>query len=145
MLFCGLPGSGKTTMAYSLEKSGYVRYSLDEVVFEMFGKDPQVPLEPRQKSAKNKIIKMSLESLDNHKGIILDWGFWKEEERRNIRKLFCEHGKVVELWYFKNKLDVLIKRLGSRDQEVNHFIDADMMSVFAQDFEEPLDYDKLIV
>ncbi|MEV7213271.1 AAA family ATPase [Kitasatospora cineracea] len=36
---CGLPGSGKSTYAQALERRGYTRLSIDEVVWARTGRD----------------------------------------------------------------------------------------------------------
>ena len=38
VLICGIAGSGKTTCARELENAGYVRLSIDEEVWERFGR-----------------------------------------------------------------------------------------------------------
>ncbi|MET8625960.1 AAA family ATPase [Kitasatospora sp. NPDC004669] len=38
LLMCGLPGAGKTTYAKELERRGYVRLSIDEVVWQRIGR-----------------------------------------------------------------------------------------------------------
>ena len=52
----------------------------------MFGKDPQVTLEPRQKAAKELMLNDSMDHLNNGKSVVLDWGFWKQAEREIIRE-----------------------------------------------------------
>ncbi|MFG3225768.1 AAA family ATPase [Kitasatospora sp. NPDC048194] len=37
VLMCGLPGAGKTTYARALVRRGYVRLSIDEVVWRRLG------------------------------------------------------------------------------------------------------------
>ncbi|MGW3045535.1 AAA family ATPase [Kitasatospora sp. NPDC001159] len=47
VLMCGLPGAGKTTYAKELERRGYVRLSIDEVVWQRIGqRDAGRVLEP---------------------------------------------------------------------------------------------------
>ncbi|MFJ5880088.1 AAA family ATPase [Kitasatospora cineracea] len=39
VMMCGLPGSGKSTYAQALERRGYIRLSIDEVVWARTGRD----------------------------------------------------------------------------------------------------------
>ena len=47
VMMCGLPGSGKSTYARVLERRGYTRLSIDEVVWARIGRDA-VDLDPAE-------------------------------------------------------------------------------------------------
>lgn len=144
LLFCGLPGSGKTTKAKELEREKFTRLSLDDKVFELFGKDPQIPLEPREREAKDIMIAEALGLLRTNKSVILDWGFWKEKERSEIRSVFTKEGFEVELWYFTATIDELLERVKNRNLETNHEITPEMMQGFVGSFEVPEIFEHLI-
>lgn len=49
VLMCGVSGSGKTFFSRKLEKNGYVRLSVDELLWELYGPmSHSVPLEEQR-------------------------------------------------------------------------------------------------
>jgi|SRR3989344_6882117 len=137
-LFCGLPGSGKTTYAKKIETGGIVRLSLDEELFRLFGRD----FKPEQyadfeRKTKDALINRTPLYIKDGRPIILDWGFWKKKERSEIRSLFESVGAEVKLIYFKKNLNALERGVANRDLSKNHEIGPKMLKNFANQFEEP--------
>jgi predicted kinase len=61
-LTCGLPGSGKTTLAKQIEaERPALRLTADEWLFELFGPEPESP------------------------EVVIDWGVWSRAERDDYR------------------------------------------------------------
>lgn len=137
-LLCGLPGSGKTTFAKQLERQDVIRLSLDEELFKMFGKDfSSDQYLDFEKQTKNKLLEQADLLVKDDKSVILDWGFWKREEREKIKSLFHDQNVEIRLVYFKKNLDELVRRVYNRDLKGNHIIDSEMMKKFFDQFEEP--------
>lgn len=137
-LLCGLPGTGKTTYAANLEKEGAVRLTLDEELFKLFGRNlPDGTYPEFEKKTKIVLIDKLINYLKEDKSVILDWGFWKKEERDRITALVREHGGEPKLLYFKGNLDELANRVQGRDLSKNHEIDSEMMEEFSKRFEKP--------
>ena len=138
-LMCGLPGSGKTTYSKELEKGGATRLSLDEKVFEKFGREYSNHDE-RQEEAKNELREMLKEKIAAGQSVIADFGFWKKADRDAYKALVEDAGGNWKLLYFEADREILLKRLAERnvaDPHNNHVIDEAMFNQFLNDFEEP--------
>lgn len=137
-LLCGLPGSGKTTFAKKLEMSGVIRYTLDEELFKMYGKDfPPEKYSEYEIATKQRIIENLKQDISTGKSAVLDWGFWKRTERDDIKQLVGSLGAQCKLLYFKTDSNELLERVQIREQENNHAITADLLEKFEHEFEEP--------
>lgn len=137
---CGLPGTGKTTYARFLERSGAIRLSLDEELFALFGRTQTdgtyVEAELKTKAA---LTDRMMEYLSKGTSVILDWGFWKREERMRVAQLVRDNKGNPVLLYFSNEMEHLVQRVQGRDQTKNHDITPEMLADFAKRFEEPKD------
>ncbi len=137
-LLCGLPGSGKTTYANELEQNGAIRLTLDEELFKRHGRNlPDGTYHEFEKKTKSALTDELIAYLKDGKSVILDWGFWKKEERNRIAALVRENGGEPKLLYFNVDPQELIHRVAGRDLTKNHEIDAEMLDVFRAQFEEP--------
>ncbi|MBP6943019.1 MAG: ATP-binding protein [Candidatus Buchananbacteria bacterium] len=137
-LLCGLPGSGKTTYAKTLEQQGVIRYTLDEELFKQYGKDfPPEKYSEYEIATKQGIIERLKQDISTGKSTVLDWGFWKRAERDDIKQLVGSLGAQCKLLYFKTDSNELLVRVQIREQENNHAITADLLERFKQEFEEP--------
>lgn len=139
-LLCGLPGTGKTTYAKSIESDNIIRLSLDEELFKLFGKDfsPEKYSFFEEETKKILFVK-AIDLINDDKSVILDWGFWKKEEREETRKKLLDSGVNVKLIYFKVSREEMEKRINNRDILDNHIITTDMLDKFFNEFEEPND------
>src|SRR5437870_1688195 len=107
--FCGLPGSGKTTVAKRLaETTGAVRLNTDEWMAalgaDFFDEALHVKLQAR-------LYKHGLELLERGQSIIVEDGHWSREERDRHRADAHRLGATVELHYFDLSFDELWRRL----------------------------------
>ena len=145
-LLCGLPGSGKTTYARKLEKTGVVRLSLDEELFSLFGREfPPEQYSEFEKQTKKKLLEKTFSLIKDGKSVILDWGFWKKDERVGVKNATQEQGAAVKLLYFKKDSSALLHGVKNRDLSKNHEISDDMLEKFSAQFEEPNDENEEIV
>jgi predicted kinase len=115
MLICGLPGSGKTTLAKQLAlETPAVRLCPDEwkhdLGIDYYDEQSRIRLEKR-------LWMLGQELLALGQSVILENGFWAREERDGLRLGARSLGVAVELHYLDAPLDELWRRLEIRNQE----------------------------
>lgn len=111
--FCGLPGSGKSTVARELEKStGAIRLNVDEWVaalgVDFFDDDFRHKIDVR-------LYDHGLNLLSMGQSIILEDGFWSRKERDRHREAAHRLGATIEMHYFDVPFDELWRRLRVRN------------------------------
>src|SRR5512140_3079135 len=106
VLLCGLPASGKTTLARELADSyGAVRLNPDEWELAL-GIDPfdarfQARLEAEFSRLAERLLALGT-------SVILEWGFWARSERDEKRELGRSLGAAVELRFLDVPHDELV-------------------------------------
>ncbi len=81
-LMVGFMGFGKTTIAKELEKKfSAVRFTHDEIMLERYGRNPS-DFQMKYKIVDNEIRKKTAECIQNGQDVILDYGFWTHEKRK---------------------------------------------------------------
>ena len=113
LLVCGLPGSGKTTVARRLEQeTGAIRLNIDEWVSDLgvdfFDFEFRRRLESRLYDHGITLLKLGL-------SIILEDGVWTRDERDRHREIARKLGATTELHYFDLSFGELWRRLESRN------------------------------
>ena len=138
ILICGLPGSGKTTLAKQLApKVPAVRFCPDEwkhdLGIDYYDEEMRVRLEER-------IWRLGQELLGLGQSVILENGFWAREERDELRLAARTLGVAVELHYLEATVDELWRRLEIRNEEAGPGtapIKREDLEKWAQQFEAP--------
>jgi predicted kinase len=117
ILICGLPGSGKTTLAKQLvQEVRAVRLSPDEwkhaLDIDYYDEDARVRLEAR-------LWLLAQELLTLGQSVIMENGFWTRKERDHLRLAGRTLGVNVELHYLATPVEELWRRLERRNKEVS--------------------------
>jgi len=132
MLLCGLPGSGKTTLAKRLEgEVPALRLCPDEWMtglgVDLFDVRFRAKLE-------RALWKLAQEALRLGQSVILEFGFWSRAERDDMRAVGRALGASVELHYLSAPLDELVRRVEARGTVA---IPRELMVEYAPLFEAP--------
>lgn len=152
LMLCGLTGSGKSTYAKKLISEGYVKLSIDESMYSEYGvADIDYPGEKYvelEKEVKNKLNSRLKELLMAGASVILDYGFWKREERDECKRMVQANGGSWKLFYFKASPTILAKRLRLRNTQSDansFFVTHAMLDDFIGRFEAPCDEGEQVI
>ena len=112
VLMCGLPASGKTTLARQLAPElPAIRLDKDQwttdLGLDVWDDELRVRVEGR-------LWALAQELLANGQSVILEWGHWARAERDEKRLGARALGVGVELHFLDAPLDELIERAGRR-------------------------------
>ncbi len=112
VLLCGLPASGKTTLAREIADAyGAVRLNPDEwelaLGIDPFDAEFQIRLEAQFSRLTERLLALGI-------SVILEWGFWAREERDEKRDLGRSLGVAVELRFLDVAYDELVRRVVDR-------------------------------
>ena len=138
ILICGLPGSGKTTLAKQLASEvPAVRFCPDEwkhdLGIDYYDEQSRVRLEER-------LWRLGQELLGLGQSVIFENGFWAREERDELRLAARTLGVAVELHYLELPVDELWRRLEIRNEEARRGtapIKREDLERWARQFETP--------
>jgi len=125
-LLCGLPGSGKTTLARQMERERVLRLSPDEWIERLFGTrdhidnpkladERRASVEALQWDAAAKALVLGLD-------VVLENGFWSKAEREMYRQRALALGATVKILFLDVPREELLARIEGRNQEPNAFV-----------------------
>ena len=134
IIVCGLPGSGKTTLAKELEgRLRAIRFSPDEwmdaLSLDVYDEERRGKIEALQWKFGQELLALGLT-------VIIEWGTWGRSERDTLRLGARALGAAVELHYLSAPEDVLSDRLQRRGRE-NPPIGRDAVSRWFEMFQAP--------
>jgi len=134
IIVCGLPGSGKTTLAKALEsKLRAVRFSPDEwmdaIALNLYDEEKRGKIEALQWKLGRELLALGLT-------VIIEWGTWGRSERDALRLGARALGAAVELHYLSLPVDVLFERIQRRGLEKPP-IERNALSRWSEIFQAP--------
>ncbi len=135
IIVCGLPGSGKTTLATELEtKLGAIRFCPDDWMYalsiDIWDEDRRAKIEALQWKLAQDLLRLGLI-------VIIEWGTWGRSERDTLRLGARALGAAVELHYLEAPPpDLLFERIRRRGME-SPPIEREMLSRWYELFQPP--------
>ena len=141
-LMVGLPCSGKSTLAQTLEHElPALRLTVDEWHIRLFGQDAEEP----EHDARHSLIEALLwniasSALELGMNVILDFGFWAREEREEYRLRAKQLGASSEVHYLDVPEDELLRRLAVRNSQPSQesfLISEEAMKPWIASFQKP--------
>ena len=141
-LMVGLPCSGKSTLARTLEhEHAALRLTPDEWHVRLFGQDAEAP----EHDARHTLIEtlqweVASRALALGINVILDYGFWAREEREDFRARARRLGAGSELHFLDVPEDELLRRLAHRNAQRSSLtfqIPEEMMRPWIAFFQKP--------
>ena len=144
ILLCGMTGSGKSTLAKRLENEFlFVRFSIDEWMISLFGHDmSRKEFDDRMANTKIKIFGIVSQLIKLNINVVLDYGFWRQEERVLVSKMIEDVNGYPVIYYLDVDTDTLKKRLTVRNStrsESEYEITEEMLEIFLKRFIVPSD------
>ncbi len=140
VILCGLPGSGKTTVAKAIEERlDAIRMSADDWMValdvDLWDGGRRSRIEALQWDVSQRLLTLG-------QVVLIEWGTWARAERDALRTRARELGASVELRYLTAGLDVLFERVQARGMEVafgSRAITLDDLRAYASALEPPDD------
>jgi predicted kinase len=139
---CGLPCSGKTTLAKQIEQErAALRLTPDEWISRIFGADVAgEALDAARDPVEAALWELAARVLTLGVDVILDFGFWAREERDEFRLRAAQLGARSELHFTDVPEEVLLARLAARNAQLppgTFWIDEARLRLWASLFEPP--------
>jgi hypothetical protein len=137
-LICGLPGSGKTTLAKCLEhEQRALRLTPDEwmarIVGDGYAEEKRAVVEDMQWEIAARVLSLGVD-------VILEFGFWSRRERDEFRSRAAALGSDTKLHFLDVPRDELLRRLALRNAalpEDTFRVDETQLDLWLNLFEPP--------
>lgn len=141
---CGKICCGKSTYAERLCSEGKaVLLSVDEIMLALFGLYAGDKHDEYVEKTKRYLLDKSVEIMKSGIDVVLDWGFWKKEERIFVKEFYSSKSIEYEFHYIDISDEVWRTRLDARNNAVSagkvnaYIVDDNLAAKFVSVFEMP--------
>ncbi len=144
ILICGKICSGKTNYAFNMMKNhSAVLLSSDELICALFHPNENEYHDRIIESVHNYLLQKSTDILKTGVDVILDWGFWTQEQRALISKFYADRHIQTEWHYLDIEDTERQKYIDKRNRAVlsgktkDYYVDQGLIDKLNRMFEVP--------
>lgn len=143
VLMCGISGSGKTHHALRLESEGYVRVSVDAIVWRRYGPDfATLPSDELKRIFQEGMAEARIETvrlIEAGKNVVVDATMCKRAARDTMRRVCREYGVEPSVVCLRAPKELLWRRLSGRKgcNSDNLVVSREQLDLYCAGFEMP--------
>ncbi len=145
LCICGKIGCGKTYYANRLKEQEHaVILSTDEVTYDLTNNQQGEGYDEFARRVNLYLRKKAVEIVNAGCTVILDWGFWTKENRKEIKRYGENNGVLVEMYYIDIDDKTWYENIEKRNNEVisgnggsSFYVDEGLLNKVSSLFEIP--------
>ncbi len=144
IILCGKICSGKSTFAKKLKNEiNAVILSCDDLMLTIFDEQLGDKHNDIARKCQTYLYGLAEQIIGTNTDVILDFGFWSREERKNIIKYFGSKNIEVQMYYIKVDKKTWLEQIEKRNalklegKAHCYYVDENMKEIFDKMFEEP--------
>ena len=145
LCICGKIGCGKTYYANRLKEQEHaVILSTDEVTYDLTNNQQGEGYDEFARRVNLYLRKKAVEIVNAGCTVILDWGFWTKENRKEIKRYGENNGVLVEMHYIDIDDKTWYENIEKRNNEVisgnggsSFYVDEGLLNKVSSMFEIP--------
>ncbi len=145
LCICGKIGCGKTYYANRLKEQEHaVILSTDEVTYDLTNNQQGEGYDEFARRVNLYLRKKAVEIVNAGCTVILDWGFWTKENRKEIKRYGENNGVLVEMHYIDIDDKTWFENIEKRNNEVisgnggsSFYVDEGLLNKVSSLFEVP--------